>query len=126
LIRWRGAVASAIRGKRGQRLLRDLIAALDAMPVKELIKHELIAEGQVCALGALGVARGLSMDKIDAYDREQVGRAFDIAEALAAEILYENDDGRTWVYEAADQHRETPAETWERMRAWAAQHLGQE
>jgi hypothetical protein len=33
LIRWRGAVASAIRGKRGQAFLRELLVALDAMPV---------------------------------------------------------------------------------------------
>ena len=35
--RWRGQVASATRGKRGQRLLRDLLAALDAMPEKRLV-----------------------------------------------------------------------------------------
>lgn len=44
LIRWRGQVASAIRGKRGQKLLRDLAAALDAMPVKALIADELQTE----------------------------------------------------------------------------------
>lgn len=37
LIRYRGQVASAIRGKRGQAFLRDLLAALDAMPEKRLI-----------------------------------------------------------------------------------------
>ena len=41
LIRWRGAVASATRGKRGQSFLRDLLASLDAMPVKRLISDEL-------------------------------------------------------------------------------------
>ena len=35
--RWRGRVASAVRGKRGQRLLRDLLDALDAMPEKRLV-----------------------------------------------------------------------------------------
>ena len=35
--RWRAQVASATRGKRGQRLLRDLLAALDAMPEKRLV-----------------------------------------------------------------------------------------
>ena len=49
LIRWRGQVASAIRGRRGQRLLRDLLVALDAMPEKELIVHELeTASGGMC------------------------------------------------------------------------------
>ena len=31
-IMWRGRVASSIRGKRGQAMLRELLAALDAMP----------------------------------------------------------------------------------------------
>lgn len=43
LIRWRGAVASAIRGKRGQAFLREALAALDAMPEKQLISHDLVA-----------------------------------------------------------------------------------
>ena len=39
---WRGAVMSAIRGKRGQQLLRDLRDALDAMPEKRLIANHLV------------------------------------------------------------------------------------
>lgn len=39
--RWRAQVRSATRGKRGQRLLRDMLAALDAMPEKRLIAGEL-------------------------------------------------------------------------------------
>lgn len=31
LIRWRGAVAAAIKGSRGRKLLADMAAALDAM-----------------------------------------------------------------------------------------------
>ena len=32
---WRGQVASAMRGKRGQAFLRELIEALDAFPIPE-------------------------------------------------------------------------------------------
>ena len=39
--RWRAQVASAIRGKRGQKLLKELLTALDSMPKKELIANEL-------------------------------------------------------------------------------------
>ena len=46
LIRWRGAVASAIRGRRGQAFLRDLLAALDAMPDKRLVADALVFDGQ--------------------------------------------------------------------------------
>ncbi len=45
LNRWRGAVASAIRGKRGQSFLRELLASLDAMPRKELISEAMEASG---------------------------------------------------------------------------------
>lgn len=34
---WRGVIASATRGKRGQRFFRDLVTALDAMPEKALV-----------------------------------------------------------------------------------------
>lgn len=40
LIKWRGQVASAIRGKRGQLFLRELLAALDALPNA----HQLVQE----------------------------------------------------------------------------------
>lgn len=47
LIRWRGAAKSAIRGKRGQAFLRELLAALDAMPEKRLIARELVDDSQL-------------------------------------------------------------------------------
>jgi hypothetical protein len=51
LIRWRGAVESAIRGKRGQAFLKELLAALDALPEKKLVANELVTlQGQVCIL----------------------------------------------------------------------------
>lgn len=118
MIRWQGAVKSAIRGRRGQRLLRDLIAALDAMPEKVLIADELQdADGDVCALGAVGLHRGVKMDDIDPEDYEQVAKAFDVAEALAREIEYENDDPLGY------RHGETPQQRWLRMRSWAVRHL---
>jgi hypothetical protein len=90
---WMGAVARAIKGKRGQQMLRELLAALEAMPVKRLIAEELEYEGEVCALGALGRQRGVDMSKIDPEDREKVAEAFGVAEALAAEIMFMNDEG---------------------------------
>lgn len=94
LIRWRGAVASAIRGKRGQAFLRELLAALDAMPEKRLGANALRedATGDYCALGALGAARGMDIESITPDDRSDVADAFGVAEALAAEIMYENDE----------------------------------
>lgn len=115
LIRWRGAVASSIRGKRGQAFLREMIVALDALPQKRLTENALEHDGEVCAIGAVGLKRGINMEGIDATDRESVAEAFGISSALAAEIAYENDE--YW--------RDTPENRWQRMRKWAESHLQQ-
>ena len=115
-IKWRGQVASATRGRRGQKLLRDLLIALDAMPEKALVVSELeTEEGDVCTLGALGRARGLDMKEIDPEDPPQVAAAFDIAECLAQEIVYKNDED--------GYYGETPEQRWIRMRAWVVKQI---
>jgi hypothetical protein len=105
--RWRGRVASAIRGKRGQKLLKEMAEALDAMPVKRLIAGELRAEESYCALGVVGAKRGLDMDGLDPEDAETVAQTFDIAEPLAREIVYVNDESHG-----------TPEQRWETVRQW--------
>lgn len=91
-IRWRGAVNSAINGARGQAFLRELLTALDAMPEKELVSEELQADGSFCALGVVGKARGIDLEKIDTEDFAELSKTFGIAESLAREIMYENDE----------------------------------
>lgn len=121
-ISWRGAVASAIRGARGQAFLKEMLAALDALPEKRLIAGDLAVEPtplfwrwgeplQVCAIGSVGKARGLDMSQIDPEDPSQVARAFGIAEALAQEIEFENDQDFSW-------KNESPERRFARMRAW--------
>lgn len=113
--RWRAQVASSTRGKRGQKLLRDLVQALDEMPVKELITHELKrADGSYCTLGVLGEKRGLDLESLDPEDYDCVGKAFDIASPLAQEIVYMNDE-----YCEGD----TPTERWTKMRKWVGSLL---
>lgn len=106
---YRGAVASAFRGRRGQAFLREMLAALDAMPDKKLIANDLQKDGEVCAIGAVGRARGVDMSDIDPDDVETVAETFGIAEAMAREIVYDNDD--YW-------RSETPEQRYDRMRAW--------
>ena len=113
LAMWRGAVASAIRGRRGQAFLAEMITSLDALPDKRLGENALRdADGDFCALGCVGNARGLSMSEIDPEDRDAVAAAFGIAPAMAAEIMFENDD--TW------GASESAEERWYRMRRWSA------
>lgn len=116
---WRGAVLSAIRGKRGQSLLKEMATALDAMPLKRLIAGELVTEyGDVCVLGAVACHKGIKVDGIDPEDRERVSKTFNIAEAMAAEIVYENDEGAF--------HPESPEGRWRRMRKWVDENLKKE
>lgn len=115
LIRWRGQVASAIRGKRGQAFLRELIDALDAMPEKRLIADELQAGNQVCAIGSVGVRRGIDMTKLDPEDYDGLAGTFGIAHQLVQEIEWMNDEGPPW--------NATPEIRWQYMRKWAEKQL---
>ena len=71
--------------------------------------------GDVCALGSVGRARGIDMAPIDPEDNEAVASTFGIADAMAREIMYWNDEGGTY--------RETPEQRFDRMRAWVAKHI---
>lgn len=126
MIKWRGQVASATRGRRGQKLLNDLLEALDAMPEKALIAHDLETEdGEVCALGALGKARGIDMQKLDPEEPESVGAAFDVAPQLAQEIVYMNDEYLDGTWNDATKHYDpiTPEQRWTRMRTWIVSQI---
>jgi len=119
LIRWRGAVVSAIRGARGQALLREMAEVLDAMPVKRLIRGAFEHDGEVCALGAVAQARGTDVSDLDTKNRKQIALTFGIAEALAAEIMFWNDAnfGCPSV---------TPERRWQIMRGWVAEAIAPE
>lgn len=115
---YRGAVASALRGKRGQLLLREMRDALEQLPERRLISGELEASDgsdDVCALGAVGRMRGIEMRGLDPENRYQIAAYFDVAEALAAEVVYENDEGGSPL--------ETPEERWIRVHAWVMENL---
>lgn len=109
---WRGAVEQSIRGKRGQAFLREALAALDALPEKRLAADSLheTATGEHCTLGVIGKARGLDLEKLEDSEPREVADAFGIARALAAEIMYLNDED--WCYSS------TPERRWLSMRNW--------
>jgi len=113
-IMWRGAVTSAIKGKRGQAFLREMIASLDALPEKKLVAGDLQREQSVCAIGAVGLKRGVDMSKIDPENSEQVAHVFGISDALAREIVFMNDEYWDTV---------PPEVRFERMRRWAQTNL---
>ena len=118
MIRWRGAVAQALRGARGRAFLREMIAALDALPEPVLARHSFVAHG-TCALGAVAVQRGLDVSDLEVIDEDdgslntrRVGERFGIASAMAAEIMHIN-----------DKYGSTPEARWQIMRAWIVRQL---
>lgn len=116
LAMWRGVIASATRGKRGQAFFRALVAALDAMPDKRLVEGELQTEdGSVCALGCLGKARGVDLGSVEPEDWCALGELFDVAPQLAQEVMYINDE--FWTYPR------TPEKRWRVVREWAARQI---
>ncbi|MCF5708940.1 hypothetical protein GIV19_16790 [Pseudomonas syringae] len=125
MICWRGAVKSALRGKRGQEFLKELAVAMDAMPVKRLVAEELQADGEFCTLGVVGHARGMDMGKIDPDDSEFVAEQFGIAESMTREIVWENDEHPGIYDQVSGWRRETPEERWKRMRNWVDSQIVQ-
>lgn len=112
---WRGVIASATRGRRGQAFFRALVAALDAMPEKRLVAGELQEpDGSVCALGCLGKARGVDLANVDTTDWDALGELFNIAPQLAQETMFMNDE---WGSHSSPENR------WKRVRDWAAKQI---
>lgn len=112
---YRGTVARAIRGQRGQRFFRDLVAALDAMPEKRLVAAAFKTPGGVCALGCLMRARELDVPEGYDVEAELAAEPLDIARVLAKETTYLNDE--------CGPQSETPEARWSRMRQWAVRHI---
>lgn len=117
---YRQAVHRATTGYRGQHLLKKLRDALDAMPTKRLIAGNIKDDaGQVCALGALDPnAPKYDEDDFDDFDHpRKLAAHFGIAQALASEIVYMNDEAFDW------KGSEMPEARWTRMRAWVEEQI---
>ena len=116
-IRWRGAVRSALRGRRGQAFLRQMLAAMDALPQPRLIVGELVNEaGECCAIGSVALSRGVDVSELDPEEHEHVASVFGIARAMTQEIAYMNDE--------VGSCKETPEQRFARMRHWIESELG--
>jgi hypothetical protein len=120
-----GALKSALRGQRGQRLLRDLVAGLDSLPTPELSAGALEDEatGCCCAFGAVRRYRGAAAVPLwfhpmeEDLDPPHFAEPFDVAPALTWAVVAANEEWSTSNKEAYRRRR------WERVRAWAVRHL---
>ena len=115
LICWRGAVKRALYGNRGQEFLREMLVALDNLSKKTLISGELVDGDKVCAIGAVGKARGMPMTDIDPEDNDRIADVFGIARAMACEIM--------WVNDEQNYEPETPEQRFTRVHSWVTEQL---
>ena len=128
--RWslqRANTARQIKSKRGQAFLRELLAAMEALPEKRLIEGAIAKDGCVCALGSLALQRRvaageerqavlaeLATHKVDpnkddfngVYIWDWAIRSLEAPGLIAWEIPAENDDdGERYVGHVADPER---------------------
>lgn len=117
-IRMRGAVNSAVKGKKGQAFLKDALEALEALPEKKLIKGEFVTpQGEVCLMGAVCLKRGIDVSNVDPDDdnhHKYVSELLGIAESLVQEVEFENDQALGYV---------TPEHRYNYMHSWITQRL---
>jgi hypothetical protein len=126
---WQANCQRSINGKAGQKALKELEAALLALPEKRLIADELEdSEGEVCAIGAVKKYRGVEV-KADPEEMEEVGVELGFPRMVAWKVVALNDieiDGhyveaagptacgnRLWVFVHA-----TPEERYEKVLDW--------
>lgn len=131
---WEANQRRSLKGKKGQAALRELEAALLALPEPRLIADEFEnAQGEVCALGALARFKGkenpktadvLIHDEVyneyydDGYLMEGAGlelaASMDVPRMVALAIIYHNDD--SW-------QPLTPEQRYDRVLAWTRRQL---
>lgn len=120
---YRGTVERSLRGKRGQAFLRELRKYLEEMEVKRLVAGSFRerASGEFCTLGVVADRRDVDLEHLNRLVEEEggwgiaeeAGRALGISRAMAAEIMYMNDE---WAATA-------PRDRWVQMYEWTCRHL---
>jgi hypothetical protein len=137
---WEQTCRNAIRGQKGQAVLRELKEALLGLPQQRLIDGAFSREGEVCALGALARHRFAAGQKIcwgesviaslpqleerlgDDLEEDfitlDLGERMGLKRALALAISFENDEG-TWA-------SETPEQRYWRILRWVENNLVQQ
>lgn len=92
---WQANCARQLLGKKGQTALKELEAALLALPSKRLIADQLVSEnGDVCAIGALALHKGATTAQLAEEDdeaMEDVGESFGLPRLVAWKVVEYND-----------------------------------
>lgn len=137
---WDANCRRSIRGKLGQRELRELEKALLEMPHKRLISGALCDDDDVCAVGAYARHKGLDLSGFDPEDEtDEVGVAAGMPRLIAWKLVALNDLTLDVVWEVAEGPRNryeatykggipyirdvTPEERYAKVLAWVREQL---
>jgi hypothetical protein len=91
---WQANVRRCLNGRAGKEGLRELEAALLALPSKRLISQKLIEQGEVCAIGAIALHKGATEEHLETLDEEYmegVGEEYGLPRLVAWAIVEKND-----------------------------------
>ena len=123
---WQANCRRSRQGKKGQAALRELEAALMALPDKRIQKDVFVeTSGEACAIGALMIHRNVSCGmprqqaiaecaKLDPDDTEKHGVSIGLPRLVAWSVAVENDD--EWKIR-------TPEERYLHMLAWIRKEM---
>jgi len=145
---WQANCRRSLKGRAGQAALRELEAALLALPEKRLIADKMIdAEGEVCAIGALAKYKGRDLlaephvgpdDEFEGDgEMEEIGMELGMPRLVAWKVVSKNDieiDGHyetlagpiksRWAGQPLRQFvPATPEERYSQMLAWVQRQL---
>ena len=124
---WQANCRRSRQGKKGQAALRDLEAALLAMPEKRIQKDIFVdLNGESCAIGALMLHRNISAGMpreqavaecavLDPLETEEYGVILGLPRLVAWAVAVENDE---WWWED-----EIPEKRYLRMLAWVREEI---
>lgn len=137
---WEANLGRSLKGRKGQAALRELEAALLALPEKRLIADDMVsADGSVCALAALAQHRGyqgdMTLPKQPDWDNPDDANSpfwdeFEYVEAvegamvkIAADLGIPPMVAKAIIYENDDDYVKTPEDRYQKVLHWTQRQI---
>jgi hypothetical protein len=120
---WQANCARSISGKLGQESLRELEAALIALPSKRLIMGELDNGEDVCAIGALARYKHLAPFHDPETEMVAIGEECGMPRLVAWKVVEINDLDFEFRWIGSERIRYTPEERYSAVLAWVQKQI---
>ncbi len=122
---WQGNCQRSLSGRKGQESLRELEAALLALPSKRLISGVLEENGDVCAIGALVRHKNIKPEADPEEEMEDIGVECGMPRLVAWKVVEMNDVDLTskWSVDGNKIIIYTPEERYTEMLKWVQAQL---